>query len=84
MIYCLLEIGTLNSTVLLPDGTQTAVPINDLACYMLSFTNNYNTNKIKLIGNNLEFLQGFREKILQEEINKYNNNRLEIEMEKPQ
>ena len=49
-IVCLMEMGLLNHTVLLPDGTQTEVPVKDLPLYLVSFAQSYSNYSIKLVG----------------------------------
>lgn len=78
-IICLLEIGVLNHTVLLPDGTQTTVPVKDLALYIVSFSQTYTNYSVKLIGNP-EYAEQFIERIRKEEIRRYNKNIIDIEI----
>lgn len=78
-IICLLEIGVLNHTVLLPDGTQTTVPAKDLALYVVSFSQSYANYSVKLVGHPV-YAEQFIERIRKEEVRQYSKNVIDIEI----
>lgn len=78
MIICNLEIGTIDNTIFLPDGTQTTVPTSDLGLYVVSFAQSYQDYTIKLVGHPV-YADGFLEKIRNEEIKLYGKRLLNIE-----
>ena len=78
-IICLLEVGVLNHTVLLPDGTQTTVPVKDLAFYIVSFSQSYANYNVKLIGHPA-YAEQFVERIRKEEVKQYSKNIIDIEI----
>jgi hypothetical protein len=78
-IVCLMEVGLLNHTVLLPDGTQTTVPVKDLALYIVSFSQSYANYSVKLVGHSA-YAEEFIERIRKEEIRQYSKNIIDIEI----
>lgn len=78
-IVCLMEIGLLNHTILLPDGTQTEVPAQDLPIYLVSFAQSYSNYSIKLVGHPV-YAEQFVERIQEEEKRQYNRTLLNIEI----
>lgn len=78
-IICLMEIGLLNHTILLPDGTQTEVPAQDLPIYLVSFAQSYSNYSIKLVGHPI-YAEQFVERIQEEEKRQYNKTLLNIEV----
>lgn len=78
-IVCLMEVGLLNHTVFLPDGTQTTVPVKDLALYIVSFSQNYASYSVKLVGHPA-YAEEFVERIRQEEVRQYSKNIIDIEI----
>ena len=78
-IVCLMEIGLLNHTILLPDGTQTEVPAQDLPIYLVSFAQSYSNYSIKLVGHPV-YAEQFVERIQEEEKRQYNRTLLNIEV----
>lgn len=78
-IVCLMEIGLLNHTILLPDGTQTEVPAQELPVYLVSFAQSYSNYSIKLVGHPV-YAEQFVERIQEEEKRQYNRTLLNIEV----
>lgn len=78
-IVCLMEVGLLNHTVLLPDGTQTTVPVKDLALYIVSFSQSYASYSVKLVGHPA-YAEEFIERIRKEEVRQYSKNIIDIEI----
>lgn len=78
-IVCLMEVGLLNHTVFLPDGTQTTVPVKDLALYIVSFSQSYANYSVKLVGHPA-YAKEFIERIRKEEIKQYKKNIIDIEI----
>ncbi len=78
-IVCLMEIGLLNHTILLPDGTQTEVPVQELPVYLVSFAQSYSNYSIKLVGHPI-YAEQFVERIQEEEKRQYNRTLLNIEV----
>lgn len=78
-IVCLMEFGLLNHTILLPDGTQTEVPTQDLPLYLVSFAQSYSNYSIKLVGHPA-YAEQFVERIQEEEKRQYNKTLLNIEI----
>ena len=78
-IICLMEVGLLNHTVFLPDGTQTTVPVKDLPLYIVSFSQNYTSYSVKLVGHPA-YAEEFVERIRQEEVRQYSKNIIDIEI----
>ena len=78
-IVCLMEIGLLNHTILLPDGTQTEVPAQELPVYLVSFAQSYSNYSIKLVGHPI-YAEQFVERIQEEEKRQYNRTLLNIEV----
>lgn len=78
-IVCNLEFGLAEQYVFLPDGTQTIVPAQDLPLYVVSFAQNYQNYKIKLVGHPV-YAEQFVERIKEEEKRQYSKNILDIEI----
>ena len=78
-IVCLMEVGLLNHTVFLPDGTQTTVPVKDLALYIVSFSQSYANYSVKLVGHPA-YAEEFIERIRKEEVRQYSKNIIDIEI----
>lgn len=78
-IVCLIKLGLLNHTILLPDGTQTEVPAKDLPIYLVSFAQSYSNYSIKLVGHPA-YTEQFVERIQEEEKRQYNKTLLNIEV----
>lgn len=78
-IVCNLEFGMAQHTVFLPDGTQTTVPAQDLALYIVSFAQTYQNYSVKLVGHPV-YAEGFIEAIKNEEVRQYSKNILNIEI----
>ena len=78
-IVCLIKFGLLNHTILLPDGTQTEVPVKDLPLYLVSFAQSYSNYSIKLVGHPT-YAEQFIERIREEEKRQYNKTLLNIEI----
>ena len=78
-IVCLIKLGLLNHTILLPDGTQTEVPAKDLPIYLVSFAQSYSNYSIKLVGHP-DYAEQFVERIQEEEKRQYNKTLLNIEV----
>jgi hypothetical protein len=78
-IICLLKIGLLNHSILLPDGAQIEVPTQDLPIYLVSFAQSYSNYSIKLIGHPV-YAEQLVERIQEEEKRQYNQTLLNIEV----
>ena len=79
MIICLVEFGVLQYTVLLPDGNQVKIDAQEMAPSLVSFAQQYNCQSIKLVGN-YDYVNHFVKVIHEEEIKRYNNQTLNVEV----